>query len=200
MANLSKLVRQYSAGLASIGLRPEARMLLFGTDSLDYVLIWLAAVRLGAIPVVVSDLYKPRELLYFLADTGVGALFIDSEQVPKLVEIAKDVPASLKTIVVRGGGALDAMRHFPRQSVVDLARDCFLRHSRPMRPTAGTRMTSPTCSIPAAPPAPPRVSPISPTTSFWFPSGTAGSGNIPPPTWCSRPRKSISPTACGPDC
>jgi len=118
---LSKMVRQYSAGLASIGLRPEARILLFGTDSLDYVLIWLATVRLGAIPVVVSDLYKPRELLYFLADTGVGTLFIDNEQVPKLVEIAKDVPASLKTIVVRGGGAVDAMRHFPRQSVVDLA-------------------------------------------------------------------------------
>ena len=69
--DLSKLVRQYSAGLASTGLRPEARMLLFGTDSLDYVLIWLAAIRLGAVPVVVSDLYKPRELLYFLADTGV---------------------------------------------------------------------------------------------------------------------------------
>lgn len=123
--DLSKLVRQYSAGLASTGLRPEARMLLFGTDSLDYVLIWLAAIRLGAVPVVVSDLYKPRELLYFLADTGVGALFIDSEQVPKLVEIAKDIPASLQTILVRGGGAADAMRHFPRQSVVDLSATVF---------------------------------------------------------------------------
>ena len=123
--DLSKLVRQYSAGLASTGLRPEARMLLFGTDSLDYVLIWLAAIRLGAVPVVVSDLYKPRELLYFLADTGVGALFIDSEQVPKLVEITKDIPASLQTILVRGGGAADAMRHFPRQCVLDLSATVF---------------------------------------------------------------------------
>ena len=59
--DLSKLVRRYSAGLASIGLRPEARILLFGTDSLDYVLTWLAAVRLGTVPVVVSDLYKPQD-------------------------------------------------------------------------------------------------------------------------------------------
>jgi benzoate-CoA ligase family protein len=120
--DLSKLVRQYSAGLASIGLQPEMRMLLFGTDSLDYVSIWLAAVRLGAVPVVVSDLYKPRELLYFLADTGVRALFIDSEQVCKLIEIAGALPPSLKTIVVRGDVAPDVAGHFPHQSVVDFRK------------------------------------------------------------------------------
>ena len=116
---LARSVRQYSAALASIGLQPETRLLLFGTDSLDYVTTWLAAVRLGAIPVVVSDLCKPRELLYFLADTGVRALFIDSEQVPKLIEIAGELPASLKTVVVRGDVAADVARHFPHQSVVD---------------------------------------------------------------------------------
>ena len=118
--DLSKLVRQYSAALTSIGLQPESRLLLFGTDSLDYVTTWLAAVRLGAIPVVVSDLYKPRDLLYFLADTGVRALFIDSEQVSKLIEIAGDLPSSLKTIVVRGDATPDIASHFKHQSVVGL--------------------------------------------------------------------------------
>jgi benzoate-CoA ligase len=119
-AGLAELIGHYCAGLAAVGLGPESRLLLFGTDSLDYVTTWLAAVRLGAVPVVVSDLYKPRDLLYFLADTAVCALFIDAEQLPKLIEVARDVPHSLKTIVVRSNAPLDVAHHFPRQKVVDL--------------------------------------------------------------------------------
>jgi len=135
---LAALVRRTAAGLAAVGLRPESRLLLFGTDSLDYVATWLAAVRLGAIPVVVSDLYKARDLHYFLVDTAVPLLFIDSEQLPKLIEIAGEVPPTLRTILVRGEGPPGLARHFPRQEVVDLratlaanvdAGEPFLRHA-----------------------------------------------------------------------
>ena len=119
-AELEYLIRQYSAGLAATGLQPEVRMLMFGTDSLDYVVTWLASIRLGAIPVVVSDLYKQRELLYFLVDTGARVLFVDSEQLPKLIEIAAELPATLKTIVVRGEMPRDCAQRFPNRSVVDL--------------------------------------------------------------------------------
>jgi benzoate-CoA ligase len=132
---LTRLIERYAGALAANGVAPETRLLLFGTDSLDYVVTWLAAVRLGAIPVVVSDLYKQKDLLYFLADTGVRLLFIDSEQVPKLIEIANTLPSSLKAIVVRGEVA-DIARHFPRQTVVGLpaalaasiATEAHLRH------------------------------------------------------------------------
>ncbi|HTS39493.1 MAG TPA: AMP-binding protein [Xanthobacteraceae bacterium] len=117
---LRLLARQYAGGLASIGLAPEQRLLLFGTDSLDYVTTWLASVHLGAIPVVVSDLYKHRDLLYFLIDTAVRTLYIDSEQLPKLIEISAELPATLKTIVVRGEFAPETKRHFSRQSVLGL--------------------------------------------------------------------------------
>ena len=116
---LAKLVDRYAGTLASLGLGPEQRLLLFGTDSLDYIVTWLAAVRLGAIPVVVSDLYKQKDLLYFIADTAARMLFIDSEQLAKLDEISRDLPPSLKTIVVRGD-ADDAARKFPRRSVIAL--------------------------------------------------------------------------------
>jgi benzoate-CoA ligase len=116
---LARLIDGYAGALAATGLTPESRLLLFGTDSLDYVVSWLAAVRLGAVPVVVSDLYKAKDLLYFLTDTAVGALFIDAEQVPKLIEVAAEVPRTLKTIVVRGEVA-ELARHCPRQAVVGL--------------------------------------------------------------------------------
>ncbi|HWL31871.1 MAG TPA: AMP-binding protein [Xanthobacteraceae bacterium] len=117
--DLATLVERHAGALAALGLGPESRLLLFGTDSLDYVATWLGAVHLGAVPVVVSDLYKQKDLLYFLADTAVRLLFIDSEQVPKLSEIAGGLPSSLKTIVVRGEAG-DLAKHCPHQTVVTL--------------------------------------------------------------------------------
>jgi benzoate-CoA ligase len=99
---LAQHVAAVSAGLHAIGVVPENRILLFGTDSLDYVTLWLGAIRAGAVPAVVSDLYKANDLLYFIRDTAARFLFIDAEQWPKLVEIAADLPASLETIIVRG--------------------------------------------------------------------------------------------------
>lgn len=113
-------IARFAGALASLGLAPEQRILLFGTDSLDYVSTWLGAVRLGAIPVVVSDLYKAKDLLYFIVDTAVGVLYVDSEQLPKLVEVASALPPTLKTILVRGDASPDIKRHLPRQSVVGL--------------------------------------------------------------------------------
>jgi benzoate-CoA ligase family protein len=102
---LAARVAMVSAGLAAHGVVREDRILLFGTDSLDYVTMWFGAVRMGAIPAVVSDLYKAPDLLYFLRDTAARFLFIDAEQLPKLVEIAAALPSSLETIFVCGAAA-----------------------------------------------------------------------------------------------
>ncbi len=99
---LSERVADYAGSLAALGLHREQRLLLFGTDSLDYVTLWLAAVRLGAVPVVISDLYKAKDLAYFLHDTAAQMLFIDLEQAPKLLDIAGKLPPSLATVLVRG--------------------------------------------------------------------------------------------------
>jgi benzoate-CoA ligase len=116
---LMKLVRRHAGALAAAGLVPEARLLLFGTDSLDYVATWLGAIDLGAVPAVVSDLYKPKDLLYFLTDTAALMLFIDSEQLPKLVEIAAALPPSLRAVLVRGPAG-DLAKALPRLSVTAL--------------------------------------------------------------------------------
>jgi benzoate-CoA ligase len=117
---LAEKVARYASALAGVGLSPEARLLLFGTDSLDYVAVWLGSVRLGAVPVVISDLYKAKDLAYFLADTAVRLLFIDAEQLPKLIDIEADLPASLQIILVRGNMAAEVGAKFPGRVVVSL--------------------------------------------------------------------------------
>ncbi len=119
-SELADKVAQYAAALAGIGLNPEARLLMFGTDSIDYATVWLGSVRLGAVPVVISDLYKSKDLAYFLVDSAVHLLFIDAEQLPKLVEIADDLPASLEIILVRGEIAKNVAAKFGGRVVVTL--------------------------------------------------------------------------------
>ena len=119
-AELSSQIARYATALAALGLAPEQRLLLFGTDSLDYVTLWLGSVRLGAIPIVISDLYKPKDLAYFLNDTAVQLLFIDEEQLHKLLDVAGDLPSSLKTILVRGVVPGDFAARFPGRAVIAL--------------------------------------------------------------------------------
>ena len=121
---LMLLVRRTHAGLAAIGIEPEHRVLLFGTDSLDYVAMWFGSLRVGAIPAVVSDLYKTSDLLYFITDTGARVLFIDAEQTAKLGEIAGQLPASLRIIIVRGAVDIAALARATGRQVVAFAEVC----------------------------------------------------------------------------
>ncbi|MDO8300692.1 benzoate-CoA ligase family protein [Lacisediminimonas sp.] len=96
---------RFASGLAAAGCRRESRMLMFGSDSIEYIAAWLGAVRSGIVPVVVSDAHKDHHLKYFLEDTAASTLFIDEEQLPKLASIADQIPATLECILVRGSAA-----------------------------------------------------------------------------------------------
>ena len=89
-------------GMASLNLEPENRILLFGTDSLNYIATWFGAIRNGIIPAVISDAYKAENLLYFLCDTACKVLFIDQEQIEKFNQISDEIPHTLKIVIVNG--------------------------------------------------------------------------------------------------
>lgn len=94
-------VNRAANALSASGLRVGERVLLFGIDSLEYVSIWLGAVRLGAVPVAVADAYRAANLRYFIEDTGARILAIDGEQIAKFNEISADLPSSLSLVLVR---------------------------------------------------------------------------------------------------
>ena len=89
-------------GLKALNIATGSRLLLFGTDSLEFLAIWFGAIRAGIVPVVVSDAYKAPNLLYFMRDTAALTLFIDIEQTEKLAEIADDIPWTVSNVIVRG--------------------------------------------------------------------------------------------------
>ena len=93
---------RHAGGLVAAGCEPESRVLFFATDSVEFVATWLGAVRAGLIPAMVSDAHKAHHLQYFLEDTAASTLYIDSEQLPKLLTIADNIPRTLRRIIVRG--------------------------------------------------------------------------------------------------
>lgn len=106
-ADLLGEVEHAAAALAAVGLHRGERILIFGSDSLEFIAFWLGAVRLGAVPVVVSDAYRAENLLYFLEDTDAAVLLIDAEQADKLDAVAARLPETLRKVLVRPGEGVD---------------------------------------------------------------------------------------------
>src|SRR5258706_7536111 len=78
-AELAGEVHGAAAGLSACGLRPEERMVLFCADRVELVAGFLAALRMGAIPVPVSTMYKDPELADLLRDSRARMLLTSPE-------------------------------------------------------------------------------------------------------------------------
>src|SRR5262249_20498072 len=60
-------------GLLSLGVRREERVLIALGDSPAYIAAFLGAIRVGAVPVPVTPLYRAADLAYFIGNGGVRA-------------------------------------------------------------------------------------------------------------------------------
>jgi benzoate-CoA ligase family protein len=78
-AELAAQVRAAAAGLAGLGLRPEERVVMFSADRTELLAMFLAGLRMGAVPVPVSTMYLDSELAELLHDSRARMLFTSPE-------------------------------------------------------------------------------------------------------------------------
>ena len=78
-AELHDRVRRTAGGLRRAGLLPEQRLLMFMADSPEFVTVFLAALRIGAVPVPVSTMMRAGGLAALLADSRAGILAVTAE-------------------------------------------------------------------------------------------------------------------------
>ena len=69
-AELDQLVAQTAMYLHSLGVQAGDRVALQLTKSLEFILLHLATIRLGAITLPLNLAYPPDEIEYFLSDSG----------------------------------------------------------------------------------------------------------------------------------
>lgn len=74
-AEMDRLVRQTAVYLQNFGVQPGDRVSLQLSKSLEFILLHLAVVRLGAISLPLNLAYPPDEIQYFLEDSGAKMFF-----------------------------------------------------------------------------------------------------------------------------
>jgi benzoate-CoA ligase family protein len=89
---LHERVLRTAAGLRGLGLQPEQRLLMFMSDSPEFVTVYLAALRMGAVPVPVSTMSKAAGLTELLTDSRARLLAITAEFGALAAEAAAGAP------------------------------------------------------------------------------------------------------------
>jgi benzoate-CoA ligase family protein len=90
-----------AAGLRGVGLQPEQRVLMFMSDSPEFVVVYLAAMRIGAVPVPVSTMSRAEGLVELLCDSRARLLAVTAE-FAELAAVAAASAPELRGILAVG--------------------------------------------------------------------------------------------------
>jgi benzoate-CoA ligase len=106
-AELQELVNRAGNALREAGIEPEQRVAILLPDGMEFVVAFLGAMKIGAVPVPMNTNARPGELQLMIADSRARALVAHAS----LVGPAEQTPAAqLRAVLVVGGD--DARRGF----------------------------------------------------------------------------------------
>ena len=91
-SELDQLVARTAGYLQSLGVQPGDRVALQLTKSLEFILLHLATVRLGAITLPLNLAYPPDEIEYFLSDSEAKLFFALESSKEKVQSILPRLP------------------------------------------------------------------------------------------------------------
>jgi acyl-CoA synthetase (AMP-forming)/AMP-acid ligase II len=102
-AELAGRVGQVANALRSIGVRPEERVPLVMLDGVDWVASFLAALRIGAVPVPMSTMLTGAELAFQCNDARARVAIASGALGPSVKEMVAACD-ELEDLVVAGNG------------------------------------------------------------------------------------------------
>ncbi|MCX5642164.1 MAG: long-chain-fatty-acid--CoA ligase [Candidatus Omnitrophica bacterium] len=93
-------IRQLSAGLLDLDIKFGDRIALFLNNRPEFLVIYFAILRLGAIPVPLNYLWKEEELGFVVSDSGAKIIFTETNLLRTGLNLRNRVPALEKIILV----------------------------------------------------------------------------------------------------
>ncbi|UZD54825.1 benzoate-CoA ligase family protein [Caldimonas aquatica] len=113
-AGLDERVRRAAAGLRSLGVHREERVLLLMHDSTDWPVAFLGALHAGVVPVAVNTLLTAQDYAYMLEHSRAQAAFVSAALLPVLQAAMESARHEVRHVLVsRPTGPLPAgMRAF----------------------------------------------------------------------------------------
>lgn len=99
-AELDAAVRECEAYLTSLGVVPGDRVALQLPKCLEFIILHLASMRIGAITLPLNPVYPPAELTYLLEDSQASVFFADEERRGEVEKIFDRLPTLKKCIFI----------------------------------------------------------------------------------------------------
>jgi benzoate-CoA ligase family protein len=100
-AQLLALVNRAANGLRSLGIRREERVVILLADGPAFLAAFLAAMRIGAVPVPVNTLSGVDDYAYYLDDSGAAALIADASLWERITTV-RSRASSLEHVIIAG--------------------------------------------------------------------------------------------------
>ncbi|OJU58293.1 MAG: hypothetical protein BGO04_02025 [Microbacterium sp. 70-38] len=95
--------------LADLGMGAGDRVAIMSGNRPEFLDVWIASTRLGAVEVPVNTALRGRFLSYLLANAGARFLVVEAELLEHVAAVRDDVP-DLETLIVLGAGRIDGVR------------------------------------------------------------------------------------------
>jgi benzoate-CoA ligase family protein len=129
-AELAGRVARAAGGLRGLGLQAEQRVVMVMADSPEFVVVYLAAMRIGAVPVPVSTMLRADGIAEILADSrarmvAVSAAYRDAVAAALGFPSVSEVTAVLTDTVLAGEGGEggEPVAGLPTTALAELAAD-----------------------------------------------------------------------------
>jgi 4-hydroxybenzoate-CoA ligase len=101
---VQKGVNRVGNGLKSLGVRMEERVALLLLDTEVYPQAFFGAIKIGAVPICLNTLMRPKDYAYFLNDSRARVLLVDHSLL-NIIDGIKPQLSFLEHVVVVGGDA-----------------------------------------------------------------------------------------------
>ena len=92
-------VEACAASLRAIGVRPEERVAMAMLDSVEFVAVFLGALRIGAVPVAMNPLLPGRDLAVIIGDSRARVAVVSAAQADRVADLTAGAP-ELERVVI----------------------------------------------------------------------------------------------------
>jgi len=100
-----------------LDVRMEERILLLLLDTPEFIYSFFGAIKIGAVPVPVSTLWKPHDYEYVLNDSRARVVIVSEALLPSVQTILNDRAPYVKHVLVVGSAGADG--HFAFSSLLE---------------------------------------------------------------------------------
>jgi benzoate-CoA ligase family protein len=100
---LERVNRVGNALRGELGVRLEERVMLLLLDTPDFMYSFFGAMKMGAVPIPTSTLWKPSDYEYVLNDSRARVVIVSEALLPHIMAIPRERLRHLRDVVVAGG-------------------------------------------------------------------------------------------------